>query len=49
MRLFAIGIKPALNVSVQCPHDADGAFTPTARDERGPEFVIVSFADLAER
>jgi hypothetical protein len=28
---------------------ADGAFTPTARDERGPEFVIVSFADLAER
>jgi hypothetical protein len=25
------------------------AFTPTARDERGPEFVIVSSVDLAER
>jgi hypothetical protein len=49
MRLFAIGIKLAHGVAVQCPHAADGAFTPTARDERGPEFVIVSFADLAER
>jgi hypothetical protein len=28
---------------------ADGAFTPTARDERAPEFVIVSSTDLAER
>jgi hypothetical protein len=25
---------------------ADGAFTPTARDERAPEFVIVSSTDL---
>jgi hypothetical protein len=49
MRLLAIGIKLANDAPVQCSHDADGAFTPTARDERGPEFVIVSFADLAER
>jgi hypothetical protein len=49
MRLFAIGIELANDVAVQRSHDADGAFTPTARDERGPEFVIVSFADLAER
>jgi hypothetical protein len=28
---------------------ADGAYTATTRDERGPEFVIDSSADLAQR
>jgi hypothetical protein len=30
MRLFAIGVKHALDVAVQCPHDADARATESA-------------------